>query len=175
MRRELEVQGLDRTLARLSQIDDIKGQREIAKAGLRGGMKPIRAAMKQKAPRGSTGILARDIRYKVRTKSGDPYGIVGVFGQLDRGTVAGHEAPRSDAIARWIEYGTAAHRIPSRSAAIKHGARAVIAGKAYSRIDHPGIAPAPFLRPALDGSMSMAQRGAEEEAHKKFRQLMAKR
>lgn len=175
MRRELEVQGLDKTLKRLKKVSDVKGQREIAKAGLRGAMKPIRAAMKAGAPRGETGILKRDIRYKVKVKNGEPYGIVGVFGQLSRGKMGGHEAPRSDLVAKWIEYGVSAHRIPKSKSRTSEVARLAFGGGTYSRVKHPGISPKPFLRPAIDTSMSQSRRSAEKDAHKKFRKLMAKR
>jgi hypothetical protein len=64
-------------------------------------------------------------------------------------------------LARWIEYGTAAHFIKPKKAKSLFWA-----GLMRDGVDHPGSAPKPFLRPALE-SQAQAALLAVGEAIKK--------
>lgn len=49
-------------------------------------------------------------------------------------------------VAHILEYGAAPHLIKAKAA----GGHLSFNGKAYTQVQHPGIAPQPFLRPAFD-------------------------
>ncbi len=122
------LKGLQETLEKLAKKDSRRiTRRGIAKIG-----QVIRKEMRNRAPI-KTGLLRNSIGYKT-------FRSVGGF----RGTVG--PGPKVF-YARFLEYGAARHFIPSKNAAERF---VVIGGKVFSRVDHPGTSPRPFLRPAYD-------------------------
>lgn len=60
-------------------------------------------------------------------------------------------------VAKWVEYGTAAHAIVA-----KLGGSLFLGGLFLKSVNHPGARPKPFLRPALDSQATAAVVAAAE-------------
>ena len=140
------VTGLSELQAFLDQLP-AKVEQNIMRAALRQGANVVKAEAMANVPVKS-GLLKAGL--KVSTKS-------------RRGVVTANvKATGKHAyLARWIEYGTAAHFIKPKNA------RSLFwAGLMRDGVDHPGSAPKPFLRPALE-SQAQAALLAVGEAIKK--------
>lgn len=133
----------------------IKAQTKIGRRGLAEAAKVYRKEIRSRAPR-ETGKLRRSIRYRIRRKRrGHFVGRVGVTGEAF--------------YARFIEYGSSPHRIPSETVGRgrnkeKNTAKVKIGEGIYSAVDHPGTNARPFIRPAFDS----ASRKAIDAAKKKL-------
>ena len=85
---------------------------------------------------------------------------------LKRGTVTGRViagAPKKDKrpfYAHMIEYGTKAHRIQAK--------KGKVLAIGVSAVNHPGIRPHPFLRPALDSKSTAAVEAVREYIRKRL-------
>ena len=93
---------------------------------------------------GYAGLLRDSIRVKTFIPpDGESRAVVKAGGKAKSGGIAYY--------AWWIEHGTAAHVIKSKT-----GKPLVFAGMFAQSVKHPGIAPRPFMRPALDQAQAAA-------------------
>lgn len=140
------VKGLSELYAFLGQVP-VEIEKKIMRSAMRQGANVVKADAMANVPVKS-GLLKAGL--KVSTKS-------------RRGVVTANvKATGKHAyLARWIEYGTAAHFIKPKNA------RSLFwAGLMRDGVDHPGSQAKPFLRPALD-SQAQAALLAVGEAIKK--------
>ena len=168
----VKVDGLNELLADLEKVEDPKRQASVMKRSLNAGLRVVRDAMRASAPRGRTGLLAKDVRTKITARRGVVSGRVGVFNKASksrpkRGRSGNTKAPPNTVIAAWLEYGVAAHRIPGLLTGRGRNkrlnlAKAVINGNVLDHVEHPGIRPKPWLRPALDANEARALEVAAE-------------
>lgn len=135
----------DKELARaLKMLGSATVVKRVSRKAVRAACQPIRKEMKVKAPR-RLGHLKKSIITKMKTYAS--------------GVVAGITGPRSKVIlddkgkrinpakyAHLVEYGTAPHVIPG----------AVIDGRYYPVVQHPGAPAQPFMRPAFVGKKEAA-------------------
>lgn len=90
------IEGVDRLLARLGEIEH-KGVRKVMLKALVEGAKPLRSAIRGAAPKGETGNLRGGVRYKASRKSTAQRSLAYMVGPFGRGTahrhlvVGGHE------------------------------------------------------------------------------------
>jgi HK97 gp10 family phage protein len=134
------VKGLRELQAFLDQLP-AKVEKNILRSALRQGANAIKAeAQQQLASNGNvkTGELSKGLKVSTNAKGGR------VTASLKAKGKHGH-------IAHWIEFGTRPHLIKG-----KNGQALAFAGGIYKAINHPGMRPRPFLRPALDGAAGMA-------------------
>ncbi|MDP3650901.1 MAG: HK97 gp10 family phage protein [Rhodoferax sp.] len=140
------VKGLKELQAFLDQLP-AKMEANIMRAALRQGAKVVLSEAKGNVPI-KTGALKAGLRISTNSRRGV------VTAKIKAGGKHAH-------IAKWLEYGVAAHFIKPKKAK-----SLFFAGLMRDGVDHPGIAPKPFLRPALD-SQSQAALLAVGEAIKK--------
>lgn len=131
-----EITGLAELHKALQELP-AKIEGNIMRGAMRAGQKVILDAAKAKAPVKS-GALRDSLRIKTRSKNGE----------VSATLVAGNK----DAYyAHMVEFGTAQHFIkPKKFKSL------FFAGLAREVVDHPGARPAPFMRPAFDGSSQQA-------------------
>lgn len=116
----------------------IKIERNVMRGALRAGMKPMRDHARTNAAK-ATGALARGLKVSTGGRRGRVYAKLKTSGEHDY-------------IARFVEFGTAPHRISARK-----GGMLRIAGKAIvPSVEHPGSRAVPFMRPALDTQSPVA-------------------
>ena len=120
-----------------------KIERNIMRSAMRDGAKVLHAEIKSNAPE-DTGELRDGLKISTRAKGGKVRASVKAKGKH------GFLAP-------WFEYGTRAHQIGGRK-----GQTLAFAGGVYKSVEHPGMRPRPFMRPALDtkGGEAIAAVGA---------------
>lgn len=124
-----------------------KAQNKIGRRGLAEAAKVYRKEMRTRAPK-DTGKLRKSIRYKIRRQRRGLFrGRVGVTGEAY--------------YARFIEYGSSPHRIPSKTTGRGRNkkestARVSFDGGVYISVQHPGTAAKPFIRPAFDAATKKA-------------------
>jgi HK97 gp10 family phage protein len=120
----------------LSQLDKFmqqlpaKLEQNVLRGGLRAGMKVVLPAVKAGAPK-DTGQMAAGFKLRTAARRGQ------VSASIRAGGPHGH-------LAHWMEYGTTAHRIVA-----KDGGWLFLGGSFAKSVEHPGIAPRPFMAPAL--------------------------
>ena len=125
------VKGLSELGKALSTLP-AKIERNVLRGALRAGMKPVQLAARDNAAK-ATGALAKGLRISTDGRKGKVYARLKTSG-------------KHDYIARFVEFGTAPHRISGRN-----GGMLRIAGKAIvPSVAHPGARAVPFMRPALD-------------------------
>lgn len=145
-------------LAELQKMLDtlpVKIERNIVRGALRVGAKEFERIAKEQAPEappnsenqaaygGYQGALRDSIRTSVRLKKGVPVATVKAGGKTKKGADVYY--------AHFVEFGTAPHPIRAR----KTGAMQI--GDRFSDVVmHPGSAPRPFMRPALDNGTAQA-------------------
>lgn len=130
------VKGLAELQAFLDQLP-AKMEANIMRAALREGAKVVQAEVQASAPVRS-GLLKAGIKISTSSRRGKVTASIKAKGKH------GFLAP-------WIEFGTAAHFIkPKRAKSL------FFAGLMRDGVDHPGTAPHPFMRPALDGKAGEA-------------------
>lgn len=120
--------------AALQQLLDqlpAKLEQNVMRAALRQGMNVIKTEAQANAPEES-GVLREGMKVSTRAKGGV------VRATLKTGGKHGYLAP-------WFEYGTKPHRIAG-----KKGSVLAFAAGTYRAVEHPGMRPRPFMRPALD-------------------------
>ncbi len=132
----VNVKGLSDLQGLLDKLP-AKIEQNILRGALRQGANVIKAeAQSQLASAGhnKTGQLSKGLKVATRSKGGVVTATVSAKG-------------KHGYVARWIEYGTAAHTI-----AAKNGKELFFAGSFVKSVRHPGIInPKPFFRPAMDG------------------------
>ncbi|MFP1683341.1 HK97-gp10 family putative phage morphogenesis protein [Alloalcanivorax sp. C16-1] len=157
----LEIKGLKETNRALKQLDK-KVAGRIARGGTAKMAQVLRKEMRSRAP-SRTGEGKKNIRYKIKKLPGG----VGFRGWV---------GPFSEAFYfRFIEKGAAPHFIPYQGRGRNRGKarqRKPVAfdGKVFTRVEHPGVRPQPFIRPAYEAK----KREAVQEAEKRIRLMIAK-
>jgi HK97 gp10 family phage protein len=128
---EYRIKGGSEVAALIAQLP-IEIEQKILRNGLAAGANVIRDEAKSLAPKKS-GELADDIKTTRGTGEGYVYAKIRLSG-------------KHAFLGRFMEYGVAPHQIWARSkeSLVING---VPIGK---RVWHPGLAPRPFMRPALD-------------------------
>ena len=140
------VTGLAELQAFLDQLP-AKVEQNIMRAALRQGANVVKAEAMANVPVKS-GLLKAGLKVSTKSRRGVVTAIVKAGG-------------KHAYLARWIEYGTAAHFIKPKKAKSLFWA-----GLMRDGVDHPGSQAKPFLRPALD-SQAQAALMAVGEAIKK--------
>ena len=130
MQDTVNVKGLSELAKFLDELAP-KLQKNIMRQALRAGMKPVQEDAKAHVAVAS-GLLQKGLKISTRIKGGT--------------ITASLKATGKHAyLARWIEFGTAAHRInPKKAKALSIG------GGFAEGVDHPGSKAHAFMRPALD-------------------------
>jgi len=156
---EIKVKGLDELQSFLDQLP-AKVEANIMRAALRAGAKPILAAAKANVPVGEpsrkgaelykhySGALRDSIRVSARIDARD--------GTVSASIKAGGTVKKTGAkvfYAHMVEFGTRPHSLSKN-------------GK--GEINHPGVSPRPFMRPALDANASAAVVAAGEYIKKRL-------
>jgi HK97 gp10 family phage protein len=129
--------------------------RNVVRAGLRAGAKPIKEEVQRNAPvgppsskgaakyGGRPGLLRDSVRIGTGYKNGVVKAIIKVGGKVKGGGDAFYPI--------MVEFGTAAHIIAART-----GKSLYINGVFLSYVQHPGAHAKPFVRPALIGKANAA-------------------
>lgn len=133
---EVRVRGLKELNQFLQQLP-VKLEQNVLRGALRAGAKLVQEAAKANAPK-DTGQLAAGIKVGTKAKGGRVIANVKLTG------------PHAF-IGPWLEYGVAAHQITAAK-----GGWLFFGGSFAKSVDHPGIQPRPFMRPALDMQASAA-------------------
>lgn len=149
------VKGLDLLQKELNNLP-AKMEKNVMRGALRAGANAVRNQAKLNAPvgkpsgegsriyKGHAGALRDSIRVTTKAKG---------FG-VTASVVAGGKNKKTGAdtfYAHMVEYGTAPHIIKAKS-----GRKLSFGGGFASSISHPGAAPRPFMRPALDSKHKAA-------------------
>lgn len=135
---EINVTGLKELAQFLDELP-AKIQKNIMRGALRAGMKVVQEEAKSTAAfADKTGQLRAGLKIGTKSKGG------AVTASLSAKGKHGY-------IARFIEYGVKTHTIKA-----KNGGALAFGGGVFQSVDHPGISPHPFLRPALDGQAQNA-------------------
>ena len=127
---EVHVKGLADLQKYLDQLAP-KLEANVMRNALRAGMKEIQPVAAQNINNVS-GLLAKGLKIKTSTRRG--------VAKATLVTTGKHAF-----IAKWVEFGTAAHNIAARN-----GGSLFFRGLFTKLAFHPGSRPKPFLRPALD-------------------------
>lgn len=130
----LKTKGLKELSAMLTSLPE-KMRVKVVRPSLRVGGVVVQEEA-QANVRTASGLLRDGIKVTTSLKGGDL-----VIAKIKTTGEHGH-------LANWIEYGTAAHEIVAQD-----GGVLLIAGEGsfyVTRVEHPGAAPYPFMRPALE-------------------------
>lgn len=147
----VKIEGLKELNAKLKNMASKEANR-ITRRGIAKMAQVIRKEMRQRAPK-DTGDLRKNLAYKIKKEP--------------RGGYSGTVGPKPKAFyARFLEFGTAAHAIPNKNSKSRKPIK--IGGRVFNTVEHPGIAPHPFLRPAFEAK----KQAAVEEAGKIMWQLI---
>ena len=171
---DINVKGLAELQKFLDQLP-AKMQANIMRGALRAGMKTIKLEVERTAPR-KTGGLAMSFKLRLSARAGQVKGILRASG------FDGYKA-------MWIEFGTRPHLIsvPDEEKKInyrlsaKRGYKVLESMTTVNRrvlqignnfvgptVSHPGVSPAPFMRPALDSQAQAAVVAAAEYIKKRL-------
>jgi|VirMetMinimDraft_7_1064189.scaffolds.fasta_scaffold37040_4 HK97 gp10 family phage protein len=131
----VRVKGLSELNAALQTLP-AKIEANVLRSAMRAGANVIKDEAKANVPV-ATGTLKAGIKVSTSNRRGTVTAKVKTTG-------------KHAYIAKWLEYGTAAHRIVSKGKGLNIG------GVVVRSVDHPGISPRPFLRPALDSKAQQA-------------------
>lgn len=134
----INVKGLADLQKYLDQLP-AKMEANVMRGALRAGMKQVLPVAKQNIHNVS-GKLAKGLRLSTSGRQGVAKASIKTSGP-------------HNFIAKWVEFGTAAHTIKA-----KNGKALVFGGVFAATIDHPGARPKPFLRPAFDQQSAAAIR-----------------
>jgi HK97 gp10 family phage protein len=113
-----------------------KLEQNILRSALRAGAKVILEEAKQNVPV-SSGDLRDSLRVSTNSKKG-------------RVTASVKAGNKKVFYSRFIEFGVAAHTITSKTGYLS------FLGNAYKSVEHPGLQPKAFLRPAFDSKQREA-------------------
>jgi HK97 gp10 family phage protein len=130
------VKGLSELQAFLDQLP-AKMEANIMRSALRQGANVVRDEARSNVPV-KTGLLRDGLKVTTSSRRGVVTAKVKATG-------------KHAYLARWIEYGTAAHFIKPKTAK-----SLFIAGLFSNGVEHPGAAPKAFLRPALESQSQEA-------------------
>jgi hypothetical protein len=138
---ELHIKGLS-DLQRFLDRLPAKLESNVMRGALRAG------SQRELLPEAQANLLAAGA-----VKSGALIAGLKVGTRVRGGTVASYvrASGQHGYVARWIEYGVRPHRIAARN-----GGLLAFGGVFANEVSHPGFAPRPFLRPALDRSGAAA-------------------
>lgn len=163
----VQIEGLKELHDRLNALAK-KESRKIARRGIAKMAQVIQKEMKARAPV-KTGYLRKSIGYKIRQRMGQFYATVGPQRTVTAETRGTKQKKYTWAYyAQFVEFGAAAHMIPNQKRRKKP---TLVIGKRFvSSVDHPGVSPRPFLRPAFDAT----KRRAVDESGKLMWQLIEK-
>ena len=142
------VKGLAELQAFLNQLP-AKMEANIMRAALRQGANVVKAEAQANVPVKS-GLLKAGLKVSTRNRRGTV-------------TAAVKAGGKHGFIAKWIEFGTAAHFIKPKTAK-----SLFFAGLFSEGVDHPGARPKPFLRPALDSRAQAALQAVGEAIKKRL-------
>lgn len=142
------VTGLKELQAFLDQLP-AKLEANIMRGALRQGANVVLAEAKANAPE-KTGELKAGLKVSTRLRRGV------VTATIKAGGKHGY-------LARWVEFGAAAHFI-----APKKAKSLFFAGLMRYGVDHPGIKPKPFMLPALDSQSQAALMATGEYIKKRL-------
>lgn len=151
---ELHVSGLSELDKLLKELP-AKVERNILRGAMRAGAKVFEGRAKQLVPVKS-GQLRDSIKVSTRSKRGRVSATVRAGG-------------KKAFYAHMVEFGTARHFIKPRKRK-----SLFFAGLAREVVDHPGSAPKPFMRPALDNSQREAVNAAADYIRKRLAKEAAK-
>lgn len=155
---DIQIKGGKELDAFLAQFP-LKVQRQVLRNALRRGANVIRDEARLLAPK-KTGKMAKSIKTDTRTENGLPVARVRLKG---KGAYRGV----------FMEYGVAPHIISaegnlSASAMNRRNKKreALKIGEVYvGKVQHPGVAPRPFMRPALDNKANEAINAVGQYIH----------
>ncbi len=139
---DVHVRGLVDIQKFLDQLP-AKLEANVMRGALRAGMKVVQPVAKSNV-HSVSGLLAAGLKVGTRARGGV------VTAYLKSTGKHGY-------LARWVEYGTAAHNI-----AAKRGGWLSFMGVFAKEVAHPGAKPRPFMRPALDSQAQNAVIAAAE-------------
>lgn len=145
---DLHITGMA-DLQKLLDTLPAKLEANVMRGALRAGMKPVQADAKAHAAVAS-GLLRDGLKISARIRNG-------------KVTASLKATGKHAYLARWIEYGTAAHKISA-----KKGGALAIGGRVYRTAGHPGAKAHPFMRPALDARAQDAIVAAGEYIKKRL-------
>jgi HK97 gp10 family phage protein len=152
---ELHVSGLSELDKLLKELP-AQVERNILRGAMRAGAKVFEGRAKQLVPVRS-GQLRDSIKVSTRSKRGRVSATVRAGG-------------KKAFYAHMVEFGTARHFIKPRKRK-----SLFFAGLAREVVDHPGSAPRPFMRPALDGGQAEAVNAAADYIRKRLAKEAAKK
>lgn len=150
MAEEFAVKGLPELQKYFEQLPE-KLEKNVLRAALSKGARELRDEIKPTVPVGQptgvgkrkyghySGALRDSLRVSSRVKGGQVIASVKVGGKRKGADVY---------YANWVEYGTSAHLIKPK----KKGGALYVNGQWLPQVEHPGAAPKPFMRPALDNN-----------------------
>lgn len=147
MRDTTHVKGLS-DLNRFLQQLPVKLEKNVLRGAMRAGAKVTAAAVQASAPK-LTGVLAAGVKVASAGKGGRVIGTVKLTG-------------KHAFIGPWLEYGVAAHQITAK------GGGWLFFGAFAKSVQHPGLQPRPFMRPALDSQAGAAVVAAAEYTKKRL-------
>lgn len=124
-----------------------KIEQNIMRSALRAGANDLKQAAKDNI-NDVSGDLAKSVRVGVRTRGGKI-----------RATVKAGDAKAY--YVHMVEYGTSAHEIISKSGL-------AVNGQVFTKINHPGAAPHPFMRPAVDSNTQSAINAITNQVKKRL-------
>lgn len=133
---DVHVKGLAELQKFLDQVP-AKMEKNIMRGGLRAGMKVVLPVAKNNI-HSVSGELARGLKIRTNGRGGKVWASLSARG-------------KHGYIAKFLEYGTRAHRIVG-----KVGSALNVKGQMVRAVEHPGINPKPFLRPAMDSQAGAA-------------------
>lgn len=133
---DIHVSGLKELNSFLDQLAP-KIAKNVARGSLRAGMKTVLPAAKDGAAK-ATGQLAAGLKISTRAR-----------GSIVTASIKA-KGPHGY-LARWVEYGTAAHNISAKKRGFLSFMNVFV-----KEVAHPGTKPRPFLRPALDSQAQAA-------------------
>jgi HK97 gp10 family phage protein len=139
---ETHVKGLAELQKVLDQVP-VKVEKNIMRGALRAGVNVIKPVA-QSNIHSVSGELARGLRVGTRSRGGTVTASLKARG-------------KHGFVAKWVEFGTAAHSIKAR---LRKGM--AFAGAVFRSVDHPGARPRPFMRPAMDSQAQGAVIAAAE-------------
>lgn len=129
-----------------------KVEKNIMRAALRQGANIIRDAAREKAPK-DTGALRKSIKVSTTGKRGE------VIARIRAGDNKAYYA-------HMVEYGTAPHSITVG----QDGTALAVPGNPVRSVNHPGAAPKPYMRPAIDENVEAATRRVGEVIRQRLSQ-----
>ena len=145
---EVRIKGLSELHAFLQQLPE-KMEKNVLRGALRAGARVVASEVQQRAPV-RTGLLRGGVKVSTGGRGGTVVAKIKVTG-------------KHAFVAPWLEYGVGAHQI-----AAKKGGWMAFAGVSAKSVQHPGIQPRPFMRPALDSRAQAAVVAAAEYTKKRL-------